>query len=363
MSQGKRGVPAPGVLGVLGIVLLLTGCDSAPAAKGEASAALDPRAAVRVTQVRNGSGEESVRFPGVVQARERGAPAFLHGGVLSERLVERGQRVEKGEPLARLHNPALEPALAGAEGRVKELDAHLARLERDVERARVLRDRNLVAEEELDRLVSEREATVQAREQAMASRADAAAQVEEMTLRAPFAADVADLLIEPGDFVAAGEPVLALSGIDGVEVAIRVPVTLGARLTAGMTAQVSPTLQEGRFQGRISSVGRAGSALVPVVIELESDTSLVPGESVQVYLSVPTEPSLQVPLSAVQDPGGHSPYVLALTDDETVRRVAVAPGRLENDWVTISAPLSLGDRVVTAGQGRLQQGDSVRVLP
>ncbi|MCG6657374.1 efflux RND transporter periplasmic adaptor subunit [Halomonas campisalis] len=350
-------------MAVLGLLALLGGCDRAPANSQAANPAVDARAAVRVSQVRHSAAEERPRFPGVVRARERVSPAFLHAGVLSERLVARGQRVEEGEPLARLHNPALEPALAGAEGRVRELDAHLARLGRDVERARALRERNLVAQEELDRLVSEREATVQAREQAMASRADARAQVDEMTLQAPFAADVADLFVEPGDFVAAGEPVLALSGVDGVEVAIRVPVMLGARLAPGMETQVSPVLQEGRFPGRISSVGRADTALVPVVVALDSTSRLSPGESVQVYLSVPMTPSLQVPLAAVQDPGGHAPYVLALTDDETVRRVPVAPGRLENGWVTVSAPLSAGDRVVVAGQGRLQQGDSVRVLP
>ncbi|EWH01769.1 hypothetical protein Q427_12485 [Halomonas sp. BC04] len=31
--------------------------------------------------------------------------------------------------------------------------------------------------------------------------------------------------------------------------------------------------------------------------------------------------------------------------------------------MTIEAPLAPGDRVVVAGQGRLQQGDAVRVLP
>lgn len=348
---------------VSGLLVLLGGCDMAPAGSEATKATVDIRAAVRVSPVRNNATEERLRFPGIVRPRERVSPAFLHAGVLRERLVERGQRVEKGEPLARLHSPALEPALAGAEGRVRELDAHLARLGRDVERAQALRERNLVAQEELDRLVSEREATAQAREQAVASRADARAQVDEMTLRAPFAAQVADLFVEPGDFVAAGESVLALSGLDGLEVTIRVPVMLGNRLAPGMEAQVSPVLHEGRFQGLISSVGRADTALVPVVVELDSTPRLAPGESVQLYLSVPQTPSLQVPLAAVQDPGGDAPYVLALTDDETVQRVAVSPGRLENDWVTIEAPLSPGDRVVVAGQGRLQQGDSVRVLP
>ncbi len=342
---------------------LLTGCDRTPAADEGASAAIDSRAVVRVSQVRSSAAEEWLRFSGIVRPRERVSPAFLHAGTLKERFVVRGQRVEEGEPLARLHNPVLAPALVGAEGRVRELDVHLARLGRDVERARALRERNLVAQEELDRLVSEREATAQAREQAVASRAEAQAQVDEMTLRAPFTADVADLFVEPGDFVAAGEPVLALSGIGGVEVTIRVPVRLGARLVPGMEAQVSPALHEDRLQGRIGSVGRADTALVPVVVELDSASSLAPGESVQVHLSVPMASSLQVPLSAVQDPGGHVPYVLVLTDDGTVQRVPVAPGRLGNGWVSIEAPLAPGDRVVVAGQGRLQQGDAVRVLP
>ncbi|EWH01768.1 hypothetical protein Q427_12480 [Halomonas sp. BC04] len=298
-------------MAALGLLTLLGGCDGAPAASQAANGSVDTRAVVRVSEVRSSAAEERLRFPGIVRPRDRVSPAFLHAGVLRERLVVRGQRVEEGEPLARLHNPALAPVLVGAEGRVRELDAHLARLGRNVERARALRERNLVAQEELDRLVSEREATAQAREQAVASRTEARAQVDEMTLRAPFAADVADLFMEPGDFVAAGVPVLALSGVDGVEVTIRVPVMLGARLDAGMEAQVSPALHEGRFPGHISSVGRADTTLVPVVVTLDSTSRLSPGESVQVHLSVPMAPSLQVPLSAVQDPGGHVPMCLS----------------------------------------------------
>lgn len=350
-------------IAVLGLLALLGSWGKAPASSQAAHPAADARVVVRVSQVRQSADAERLRFPGTLRAKQRASPAFLHAGVLKERLVERGQRVDKGEPLARLHNPALEPALDGAEGRVRELDAQLARLDRDVERAQALRERNLVAQEELDRLVSEREVTVQAREQAAASRADARAQVDEMTLRAPFAADVADLFVEPGDFVTAGEPVLALAGVDGVEVTLRVPAKLGTRLAPGMEAQVSTVLQAGQFQGRISSVGRAGMALVPVVVDLDPDPRLAPGQSVRVHLSVPRAPSLQVPLAAVQDPGGHEPHVLALTEEDAVRRVPVSPGRLDSGWVAIEAPLAPGDRVVIAGQGRLQPGDVVRVLP
>ncbi|PMR75465.1 efflux RND transporter periplasmic adaptor subunit [Billgrantia endophytica] len=360
MIHGRKGT---GVLLVLGLAVMLGGCDPTPAAVDAASG--DTRAAVHVMEVRIGAREERLRFPGTVRAKERVTPAFLHAGVLRERLVERGQRVEKGDPLALLHNPALPPALAIAGGQVKELDAHLVRLGRDVERARTLRGRNLIAEEELDRLVSEQEATAQAREQAVARRADAQAQVEEMTLKAPFDAAVTDLYVEPGDFVSAGQPVLALSGINGLEIEVRVPAMLGERLSAGMPVDIMPTLHETRFTGRIDTVGRADSALAPVIVSLDTDADayLAPGESVQVHLAVPAAESLQVPLSSVLDPGGHAPYVLTLSEDDVVRRVPVVPGRLVDDWVAVAATLTPRDRVVTAGQGRLEEGDRVRVLP
>ncbi|MDI5986984.1 efflux RND transporter periplasmic adaptor subunit [Halomonas sp. M4R5S39] len=358
MGRGGHATLALGL--VIGLATLLVGCDAAPA---ETESVEEGRAAVRVMEVRASAPEEWLRFPGTVRARERATLAFLHAGVLRERHVARGQRVAEGEPLAVLHNPSLVPALAAAEGQVKELDAHLARLRRDVERARTLRGRNLVAEEELDRLESELEANTRAREQAEARRSEAQAQVEELTLHAPFAAEVTDLLVEPGDFVTAGQAVLELSGVDGREVEIRVPAALGERLATGMPVQVIPTLRVARFQGRVASVGRAGTALAPVIVRLEADARLAPGEPVRVHLAVATAESLQVPLTAVLDPGGHAPHVLALTEDDVVRRVPVMPGRVTDDWVTISASLAPRQRVVTAGQGRLEEGDWVRVLP
>ncbi|WP_159550915.1 hypothetical protein [Billgrantia tianxiuensis] len=56
--------------------------------------------------------------------------------------------------------------------------------------------------------------------------------------------------------------------------------------------------------------------------------------------------------------------MLMLSADDTVQRIAVTPGRLDGGWVAIAASsLAAGDRVVTAGQGRLEEGNRVRVLP
>lgn len=358
MGRVARGGLAVSLM--LGIILL-SGCDAAPA-RIETGETVLP--SVRSETVRLSQAETRYRFPGTVRASERATLAFLHHGVLYERHVTRGQRVERGEPLATLHNPAMAPALVAAEARISELDARLRRMERDVERARVLRERNLSAEEELDRLRSEREATLQAREQALAQRDEARAQLDELTLRAPFAGVVTDLEAEPGDFLSAGQPVLGLVGLTGREVEIRVPAGLAARLEVGREASLVATLGARRFPGRVTGIGQAGEGMAPVIVAIEADPGPALGEPVRVRLSLDAPPLLQVPLAAVVDPGGYDPHVLMLSADDTVRRVAVTPGRLDGGWVAIAASsLAVGDRVVTAGQGRLEEGSRVRVLP
>lgn len=340
---------------------ILVGCDAAPAqiARDE-----EPLPSVRAEAVRLSQDVVSYRFPGTVRASERAAPAFLHGGVLQERHVELGQRVERGEPLATLHNPTMAPALAAAEARVRELDASLSRLGRDVERSRMLRERNLSAEEELDRLRSEREALSQAREQALAQRDEAQAQLDELTLRAPFDAEVTDLLVEPGDFVAAGQSVLGLAGLTGREVEIRVPGRLVAQLEVGQEASLMSLSGARRLTGRVAHVGRADDAMAPVIVAIGTEPAPALGASLRVQLALTAQPEMQVPLAAVVDASGQDPHVLVLTDDETIGRVSVTPGRLTSGWVTVSAAsLVSGERVVTAGQGRLEEGDPVRVLP
>lgn len=349
-----------GILALVGTVLLLGGCE---AASDEVPPVGERHPPVRVAEVRPAEAHEPLRYPAMVRASDRAAPAFRHAGSLAERYVERGQRVEAGEPLARLQHPALAPALAAAEGQVRELDAQLARLDREVARTRTLRQRNLVAEEALDRLVSEREALRQAREQALAQREEAAAQLEELVLKAPFAGEVVDLLAEPGDFVAAGQPVLRLAGVDGLEVELRVPAALARRLEAGLPAEVLAVRGGRSSRGWVADVGRPGEDLAPVIVRLAADTPLVSGEAVRVHLEVPGKSALQVPLAAVVDPGGRSPHVLSLTDDDRVNRVPVVAGRMNGDWVVVEAALSPRERVVVAGQGRLVEGERVRVLP
>lgn len=342
----------------------LAACDVAPNVVDEALPV------VRMSVVEATPDKVHQRYPGTVRASERARAAFLHSGILAERRVERGQRVAAGEVLAVLHNPALAPAVAASRGQVQEFSARIAQLERDLERTRALRARALAAEAAVDRLETELKAVRLGREQANARLDEARKQAGELILRAPFAAAVVDLLAEPGDFVAAGQPVIGLAGIAGLEVEIRVPASLRDVLIPGMPVIVTPALRtahdNGRSArpngqaGRIHSVGGADHGLAPVVVALGLD-GLQAGESAHVHLELPSPSGLRVPLAAVVDSGDGSPHLLRVDAEDIVHRVSIVPGRMFDGAIEVQGGLAAGDRVIVAGQGRVLPGVRVQV--
>jgi len=341
--------------------LSLGGCDRGPLTENPGAVA--DLSSVRVAEVQLSEASRRLRLPGVVRARQRAEPAFLSSGYLAERFVVRGEQVTAGQRLASLQNPSLSPALAAAEAAVRELDERLVQLEADLERARELQARDLVPEERLDQALAQRNAAREAREQALARVSEAREQLADALLRAPFDARVADLLVEPGDFVAAGEPVLVLSGDSGLEVELKLPEGIARRLQAGDRAEVRSIASGRRTEGRVGELGlpRAGR-LAPLVVALVDAADWQPGMSVHVMLDYAEDPALTVPVSAIVDPGTGQTRVYKLVRDY-VALVPVTAGRLVGNRVEVTGDLAQGDRVVVTGHQQLLDGDPVRILP
>jgi multidrug efflux system membrane fusion protein len=353
-------------LPVLLLCGLLAACDTAHDAPGVATDT-EHRSAVRVASVERVEGGRSLRLPGVLRAAQRAQPAFLQPGYLAERLVARGERVSAGQPLATLTNPALAPALSAAQARVRELDERLVQLEAEYQRMLELNQRGLASADQLDRALAARNSTRAAREQAVAGVAEAREQLGEATLRAPFDAVVGDLLVEPGDFVQPGQPVLVLSGTGALEVEVKLPEGLSAELAAGMPARVRALASGGELDATVRELGVARDGrLAPAVLELDPAAAAaaqwIPGLSVQVSLALAAEPALSVPLSAVVDPGTGRTRVYRVRDGRAVL-TPVQVGRPIGARVEVRGDLAAGDQVVVAGHQQLLDGDLLRVLP
>jgi RND family efflux transporter MFP subunit len=352
-----------GAVPMLGLLaLLLGGCEPSTGAADRAPE-IDQRRPVRTVAVGESEPMRELRLPGVLRAAQRAEPAFLHHGHLAERLVARGDRVVAGQRLATLQNPALGPALAAAEARVREQDERLVQLDADYERARELHARGLASADLLDRTLAQRNATREARAQALAGVAEARDQLADAILRAPFDATVSDLLIEPGDFVQAGQPVLVLSGRVGLEVEVKLPEGLARLLAPGDGVEVRALATGARAAGRIREVGVAREGRpAPAVVALADDADWEPGISVHVALTHDAPIVLKVPLGAIVDPGTGQTRVFRVVDGRAVM-TPVAVGRLAGANVEVTGQLAAGDQVVVAGHQQLLDGDAVRVLP
>jgi len=319
---------------------------------------------VRVAAARVAEDPPVIRLPGVVRARERAELAFLHSGHLAERRVSRGQEVESGEVLAVLHNPALMPGADAAAARAREAQLNVEQLEREVVRLQDLEGRNLVPTEELERVVSRRDAAVQASNQAQAALGEAREQLDEALLRAPFDSIIATLMIEPGQFVAAGQPVLSLIGRSGLETAVHLPADQAARLALGGTATVKAPDDAALNEGVIREISASAPGQVAEIIidlGLDSTAALRSGQAVDVTLPLDTSATLSVPMAALTQSSSGLARLFRIENNRAIA-VNVQPGRLQGGWLEVAGSLAEGDLIVIAGHGRLLNDDPVRIL-
>ncbi len=361
------------VLALAVIPLLLAGCK----ASDVSSEAQEPAVAVRVAEVTGGvtggatggaTGGENrdlpLRFSGIVRATQRATLTFQVSGTLRERAVELGQKVQAGEVLARVYNPALEPARDSALARLEELRTQYRQAEREWERSSRLHERGVVSEQGLEQLAARRDALEASVATAKAALAEATRLLEESSLRAPFSGRVEALLVERDEFVAAGQPVMRLSSPEGREVEVRVPAYLLDHVSLEQTLPVWSVQDRSQppQSGSVVEIAQAGAVrgeLHPVLVSLPVNT-LEPGEPVEVGIT-PVRPSgITVPLlSVVRHADGTSVYRVR---DKQARRVAVEVDRVVGERVVIrSGELNPGDQVVYAGMTRLADGDAVEV--
>lgn len=353
-------------LTLLAGVLLLGGAVALSMASEPASNAVpEPAPRVRTDTVTTLDESGPLRFAGAVRATDRAGLAFEVGGRLAQRRVDVGDRVRAGETLARLDTRELENAVATAEAAWTEIDAHLEQRRRDLARVERLLAAKAATEEELEQVRAGVAALEASRSGAESRWAEARRRLGEGVLTAPYDGAVTEILAEPGEYLPVGRPVLRLAG-DGLrEVEVGVPESLVDAIRVDQEVTVELPFSDIKIPGIVHSVGRSSAGaghLFPVVVRLPEGVSAPPGATAEVLLTRSTGSGLAVPLAAILDPGGGSPWVFAVRNSRAVR-VPVRVGDVVGERVTVVADLSVGEPVVVAGQASLTPGAALEAVP
>jgi len=350
-----------GTVFALATLLLLTGCSQE---EPVSSSTEEPGRPVRVMQAQTLNTAETLRLPAALRAAERAQLAFLQPGYLAERFVERGQLVRAGEVLATLHNPALQPGVAAAEAQVVEARSRLEQLERDTQRLSELVERNLASDDELEQTRANRDVASAALLQAEARRDEARNQLLDASLRAPFDGRVVELMLEPGDFAAAGQPVLSINGTAQLELELQLPGRLIAGLNKGQTLSVMRSHDGRTTRAELVEIGRAAPGrTAPVIARMDAASAdrWQAGDAVYAELEFSGEEVLSIPLTSIVNPGTHYSRAFRVRDQKA-EMVAIETGRTLRGWAQVTGPLQAGDLIIVAGQAQLLDGEPVRII-
>lgn len=232
-----------------------------------------------------------------------GQPLFaLEAEVEAAAVQEAESRLAEAESrLADLRKGRRPSELAALEARVQEVAARLALAESDLRRREQLRDDQVIAPAELDAAVARREADAAllaslradletarlgAREDAIqAAEAERASHVavlararwalNQKQQSAPAAARVHDTLYRPGEYVAAGMPVVALLPPGNVKVRFFVPEPELGRVKVGAKVAVTLSGEPTPVEATIRYVSTQPEFTPPVIYSRENRAKLV----------------------------------------------------------------------------------------
>ena len=349
--------------------MAVLGLSAATALSGCGREAPPPKAQPRFVlteTVRLGAAVGMNQFAGEVRARHEVALAFRVGGKLAARGVEVGDTVTAGQALAQLDPADLRQAQQGTEADLAAVAAELRLARLDAERTRTLKASGFVSQAALD----SKETVLRAAEEkhiAAQSRAGLARnQSAYAVLRADAAGVIAQVLAEPGQVVAAGQPVVRLAHSGEKEVVISVGEGRIAEFAPGRTVRIRFwALPDKTFAGRVREIAPQADALTRTFALRVSLTEVAPqvrlGMSAEVSLEAASSAaSVRLPATAVFQKG-RQPAVWVLKDGKVaLRPVEVAQWR--EDAVEIRAGLQAGETVVSAGVNKLVEGESVTAI-
>lgn len=277
-------------------------------------------------------------------------------------VAEVGDRLNKGDEIARLDGVLLERQLAENRAAITREKARLAFLEAEVVRLQRLVKNNTTTRSQFEEAVAERGVT-RSELAAAQARADLTAErLQRTAIKAPFAGVVAERYLQGGEWADNGEAIIRLVNTDEVEIQSWVPVQSLDFVQQGSELAVRSNPHDVPAEVRtIVPVGDQRSRLYELRLAPGKGNWTV-GRSVRV--AIPTGEAktvVAVPRDAlVLRRSGTA--VFRISEDNKAERVAVETGIASGPFIEVTG-INAGDKVVTRGGERLRPGQAVAPRP
>src|SRR5665811_740344 len=341
-------------------VVALTGCNE------KAAEVAAPGRPVLVATVHYEAETPERSFVGTIKPRIETDMGFRVPGKVAKRLVEVGQTVDVGQPLATLDEVDLKLQAEQAEAELRAATGVLAQAAAAETRAKDLRVKGWTTDAQMDQA---RAAADEAR--ARLNRAQRSVELTNNSLSyATLVADtrgvVTATLIDAGQVVASGQTAVRVARVAEKEAVVSIPETLVGRAKDGVATVTLWSEPNKKYAAKLREIApnadpATRTYLAKFSLPGAGDTVSLGMTATLTLADAATERVARLPLSALFSEGGDpSLYVVDAEGDVALRPVAVKS--YESNDVVVTGGVDEGARVVVLGVQKLDPAQKVRVV-
>lgn len=320
-----------------------------------------PHESVTTVLVKGERWQESLTAVGSLTAVQGVTVAPELDGKIAEIDFEAGKNVQAGDVLVKQNTAAEEAQLRAAEA-----SAELASI--NLKRTKQLFEKATVSQAQLD-------SDGATEKQAIAAADNIRATIAKKTIKAPFSGRLGVRLVNLGQNLKAGDPIVSLQALDPIFIDFYVPQEDLAKLAVGLPVEITAdSYPDDKIQGKITAISPdidSSTRNIRVQATVENPSGkLRPGMYVNVAVELPVvDKVLSIPATSVlYAPFGDTVYVVdEKADPDTgvkdlyVRQQIVRLGDRRGDFVSVLSGIKEGDTVVTSGVFRLRPGGAVTI--
>jgi membrane fusion protein, multidrug efflux system len=312
---------------------------------------------------------------GTVQALFTVAIHTQVDGKLQDVLFKEGQRVQKGDVLAKIDPRLYQAALDQAKARKAIDEAALVAAEKDLVRFSTLVQRNAETQQNLDLQQSKVDQAKASIDADVAAIETAQTNLDYTNIVAPSDGRMGVRLVDPGNIVHASDQaaIAVLTQTQPTAVLFTLPAQTLDDVRAAMARGAVEVAAFDRDNVRLLSSGTL--ATIDNMIDqttatyrlkamfANADETLWPGEFVnaRLLLEIRKDAIVIPPLAVQRGPNGLFTWVVKA--DNTVEPRPITTEATAGDRTIVTSGIAAGERVVTDGQYKLQTGAAITITP
>jgi membrane fusion protein (multidrug efflux system) len=302
-------------------------------------------------------------------------------GRLDDVTVRLGDRVRKGQTLAKVEDREIAEQVKQAQASfdvaaatIRQREADLRLAQTNLDRSKNLFDRQLIPKQTFDDTDARFQAAAAQLDLAKAQYQQAQARLDELKINlantvisSPVSGFVGKRALDPGAWVTPNSTFISVVDIGIVRLVANIVEKDLRRINPGMKADVGVDAYPGEhFVGRIAHVAPVldpATRTAQIEVEIENSSfRLKPGMYAKVSFTVEhKEKILVVPANAVVDASGKK-GVYVPGDGDVAKFQAVTLGMSDPDQIEITSGVTEGMRVISTGAAALREGDKIVLL-